>query len=292
MTTSLSTAELEAWVGREERRADVADPFRVQALEAVLDRFPLPQAEAVLPPAWHWLCFLPLHRQIESGVDGHPARGGFLPPVALPRRMWAGSRIQFHAPLWVGDAIERRSVIESVKGKSGRSGELVFVTVRHEISQQGAVGVTEWQDIVYRGEADAAKAPASPPAQAQAPASAEPPALPWNDTRVPDEALLFRFSALTFNAHRIHYDRDYASRVEGYPDLVVHGPLQAILLLDLLHRKLPQAELREFSFRGVSPAFCGRALSLAGGVEAGQARLLARDDQGRITMEASAVLAE
>ena len=284
MTTPPAPPDLRAWIGREELREDHIDANRAQALAATLDRDARQPPAGALPPPWHWLYFQPLHRQPESGVDGHAARGGFLPPVPLPRRMWAGSRIEFLQPLCIGEAVTRRSTIENVSAKSGRSGELVFVTVRHAFAQGGQSALTEWQDIVYRGDG-AAAAPTA--AVAVTPESQ---GFEWQRSLVPDEVLLFRYSALTFNAHRIHYDLPYATQQEGYPALVVHGPLQATLLLDLVQRHAPDAVVTEFRFRGMRPAFCGRRLTLAGQRDGQTVRLIASDDLGHTTMEASAVL--
>src|SRR5688500_7286872 len=192
------------WIGRTETVSDIVTPTPYAALSATLDRpAERPAPGTPLPALWHWLYFLPLHRQSEIGPDGHAKRGGFLPPVPLPRRMWAGSQFQFHEPVRVGDADTRDSMIHDVTEKPGRTGPLVFVKVRHEISREGASGVaiTEFHDIVYR-EAPS-KAPGAddvaPPPQA-APAES-----PWETKWVPDDVLLFRYSALTFNGHRIHY---------------------------------------------------------------------------------------
>ena len=208
-----------------------------------------PPAGTPLPALWHWLYFLPLHRQSEIGPDGHAKRGGFLPPVPLPRRMWAGSQFEFHTPLRVGDALTRRRRSHDVTEKSGRTGPLVFVKVRHEIRRddEADVALTEFHDIVYR-EAPKPDDVAPPPKAAPANAT-------WERKWVPDDVLLFRYSALTFNGHRIHYDRRYVTEVEGYPGLIVHGPLIATLLLDLLRHQLPDAQVARYEFRAVRPVF-------------------------------------
>ena len=181
-----------------------------------------------MPYLWHWLFFLPLAQQSEIGPDGHPRRGGLLPPVPLPRRMGAGSDFAFHQPLLVGDRLTRTSTIVDVSEKSGRAGHLIFVKVRHEIRRNGAadVALTEHHNIVYR---DAPGPNDVPPAPVAAPGE-----FSWERRIKADEVLLFRYSALTFNGHRIHYDRKYVTEVEGYPGLIVHGPLIATLLMDLL----------------------------------------------------------
>lgn len=277
------------WIGRTETATDIVTPIPFAALAATLDRpAERPAPGTRLPPLWHWLYFLPIARQSELGPDGHPARGGFLPPVALPRRMWAGSQLTFHAPLGVGDAVRRVSAIADVTERTGRSGRLVFVKVRHEIARIGedAPAITEFHDIVYR---DAA--PAEPPPSPAAGAARQDAA--WQRRLIADEVMMFRYSALTFNGHRIHYDRRYATGAEGYPGLVVHGPLIATLLLDLLRDACPQAEIAAFRFRALRPTFdtrpffvCGRPQDDGRG-----AALWARDDDGATTMEATAAFA-
>ncbi len=279
--------ELKAWIGRSETLHDMAQPVPVAALAAALDHPPAPLAAGMpLPPLWHWLYFLPIARQSEIGPDGHPRRGGFLPPVPLPRRMWAGSQLEFRAPLRLGDALQRQSSIVDVSGKSGRSGELVFVKVRHELRCNGAAepALLEFHDIVYR---DAQRPGDLPPAPQAAPEGAT-----WQRELQPDEVLLFRYSALTFNGHRIHYDRPYATQVEGYPGLVVHGPLIATLLLDLLRRHAPQAELATFRFKALRPTFDGRPMRVSGAPQADgkTVHLWAQDHEGWLTMNATAVL--
>lgn len=278
---------LQKWVGRTETVSDIATATPYAALSAAFDRAPeRPAPGTVLPALWHWLYFLPLHRQSEIGPDGHAKRGGFLPPVPLPRRMWAGSQFRFHQPLRVGDTMSRTSTIESVAGKSGRTGPLVFVKVRHEIrvGDRKDVALTEFHDIVYR---EAARPDDVPPPPKAAPASST-----WEKKWVPDDVLLFRYSALTFNGHRIHYDRKYVTEVEGYPGLIVHGPMVATLLLDLLRYQMPDAELESYEFRAVRPVFdinhffvCGEPLP-----DGKTVRLWAKDHEGWLTMEATAVL--
>ena len=278
--------DLRDWIGRTETVSDVATATPYAALSAVLDRDPeRPSPGTVLPSLWHWLYFLPLHRQSEIGPDGHPHRGGFLPPVPLPRRMWAGSQFEFHRPLRIGDRLERTSTIEDVTEKSGRSGPLVFVRVRHEVRQRGAAdnSLTEWHDIVYR---EAAKAGDPPPKAQAAPDDAV-----WRKQWVPDDVLLFRYSALTFNGHRIHYDRRYVTEVEGYPGLVVHGPLIATLLMDLLRANLPDADVARFSFKALRPTFDLHAFTVQAAAPEGKAiRLWAADHEGLLTMDATAEL--
>ncbi|RJG02905.1 FAS1-like dehydratase domain-containing protein [Noviherbaspirillum sedimenti] len=283
---TLDIAHLQEWTGRSESRNDQVTPVPVAALAATLDLAgDSPRSGDTLSPLWHWLYFLPISPRAEAGPDGHPRRGGFLPPVPLPRRMWAGGRLTFHQPLKVGDAISRTSRIVSVDGKQGRSGSLVFVMVRHEISNAAGLAITEEHDIVYRDM----PAPDAPPPQAvAAPQDAQ-----WRRAIHPDPVLLFRYSALTFNSHLIHYSRDYATEVEGYPGLVVHGPLIATLLLDLLRRELPDAVVSGFNFRAASPLFdtadfqvCGKPSADGKTVE-----LWAQNAAGGLAMSAIAMLA-
>ncbi len=278
-------ARLDEWVGRTETLEDEITSAPVRALAATLDRDDtLPAPGAALPPLWHWLYFLPVHRASEIGPDGHARRGGFLPPVPLPRRMWAGGRLQWETanPLRVGAAVKKVSRIASVKHKSGRSGELVFVTVVHELHNAAGLSVTEEHDIVYRSASQPGDAPAVPVAAQQG-------AL-WQRELMPDDVLLFRYSALTFNGHRIHYDRRYVTEVEGYPGLVVHGPLIATLLLDLLRRYAPATRVRRFEFKALRPSFDGRLMRVNGRPAAdGQTiALWAQDHEGWLTMQASA----
>lgn len=270
------------WIGREERREDVLTAAPLAAWFATLDRDDAPpRAGDALPPLAHWLYFLPLAKTGELGPDGHPKRGGFLPPVPLPRRMWAGGRFEFLQPLRVGEAVTRVSRIVAVSAKRGRSGELVFVTVRHEIAGPRGLALTEEHDIVYR-DLPAADAPA-----------AQPVAAPTDETFAreiaPDSVLLFRYSALTFNGHRIHYDRTYATAVEGYPGLVVHGPLIATLLVDLLRQHVPDAALQTFEFKAIAPLFDIHRFTVCGKPDGGRRfALWARDYRGALAMQARA----
>ncbi|PUE30138.1 acyl-CoA dehydrogenase [Limnohabitans sp. JirII-29] len=291
LLTPDTLAHLQSWQGRSETLQDLITPAPLRALSATLDRDDAePVAGTELPPLWHWLFFLPHHRQSEIGPDGHAKRGGFLPPVPLPRRMWAGGRLEWHAPLRVGDAVRRVSTIASVTHKAGRTGDLLFVLVKHEVHNAHGLCLTEEHDIVYRPAAqpgDAAPAPLSAAQQVQ-------PGAVWQREVVPDDVLLFRYSALTFNGHRIHYDRQYVTQVEGYPGLVVHGPLIATLLVDLVRRHSDRP-MRRFEFKALRPTFeCAdqRHLRVSGQPDAsGQhIRLWAQDHAGWLTMQASAEL--
>jgi 3-methylfumaryl-CoA hydratase len=256
-------------------------------LSATLDRDdPEPVPGSEVPPLWHWLYFLPVARQSQIGPDGHPKRGGFLPPVPQPRRMWAGGRLTFEHPLQVGDEITRVSRIADVRVKEGRSGALVFVTVRHEIADARGVALAEEHDIVYRDNPPAGAAGTPAAAPQPAPAGEQ-----YSREIVPDPVLLFRYSALTFNGHRIHYDRSYVTGVEGYPGLIVHGPLIATLLVDLLRRQLPGARVRRFQFKAVRPIFDIHRFAVCGRAEGDRRHALwARDHAGALAMEASAEL--
>lgn len=273
---------LQDWIGKTETRHDTVTLWPMAALAAVLDRSdPPPRPGDPLPPLWHWLYFLPTDRQCDLGADGHPRRGGFLPPVELPRRMWAGGRLTFHQSLHAGQEIVRTSRVARIEEKQGRTGPLVFVLVRHEISGPAGLAITEEHDIVYRGHGGPAPAPPAAPGGAA-----------WEQTIRPDDVLLFRYSALTFNGHRIHYDRRYAVETEGYPGLVVHGPLIATLLIELLRRNRPHAQVTRFQFRAVSPLFDLEPFRVCGRPCEGGAELWAANDSGGLAMTASAALRE
>ena len=294
-------SNLKDWIGRTEVIVDSATPTPFAALAATLD-WPATETNAAnaataanarpapgtpLPYLWHWLYFLPLAQQSEIGADGHPKRGGFLPPVPLPRRMWAGSDFAFHQPILVGDALSRTSTIVDVNEKSGRTGTLIFVKVRHELRRNGSanVALTEHHNIVYR---DLAK-----PADVAPPPVAAPAEFAWSRNIKADDVLLFRYSALTFNGHRIHYDRKYVTEVEGYPGLIVHGPLIATLLMDLLRRERPDAVVQKFEFKAVRPTFDINPFSVHGipAADGKSVRLWGRDHEGWLTMDATAHLA-
>ncbi|MBN8940775.1 MAG: MaoC family dehydratase N-terminal domain-containing protein [Rhizobiales bacterium] len=276
---------LKAWIGREETVHDSLGLTPTRLLAATLDdrrtRFEIGDA---LPACWQWLYFLPGAPQSEIGPDGHPKRGGFLPPVDLPQRMFAGSELTVHRPLRFGLAAERRGIIRDVTPKAGKSGPLVFVTVDYEFSQDGRLCLTERQSIVYK---DAGR----PPAAAGGTGAPPPFAASWSRRITPDLVLLFRFSALTFNSHRIHYDRPYATEIEHYPDLVVHGPLIAVCLADILRIEAGKT-LSFFKFRAEAPLFVSAPFEVLGRAdgEAG-AELKAIGPSGVTAMSASATFA-
>ena len=248
--------DFSAWVGKRETAADILEPARSNALGAALGRSGMLAAGEDLPLLHHWLYFWDVRPPSGLGVDGHHAKGVFLPPVTRPRRMWAGGRLEFLQPLKLGEAVTRVSTIRKVESKTGRSGTLVFVTVQHELSGEAGLAIVEEQDLVYRE-------PAAPGSIVAPSDGGEAPAASWRETVDPDSVLLFRYSALTMNGHRIHYDLPYARDQEAYPGLVVHGPLQATLLMDLAVRNLG-APVRRFEFRGQAPAFAGAPLHVCG----------------------------
>lgn len=259
------TEDFSAWIGKQEHLTDVLDPVRSSALRAALGEDGSLQAGDEMPVLHHWLYFWNVVQPSGLGTDGHPAKGGFLPPVPLPRRMWAGGRLKFLQPLHLGETVTKTSTILKIEAKSGKSGNLVFVTVQHEFSGPNGLAIVEEQDLVYREAAAAGSIPL--------PASGTPePECTWRDDVNPDTVLLFRYSALTMNGHRIHYDRPYAIDEEAYPALVVHGPLMATLLAGLAARKLGKP-LTSFDFRGQSPAFDSLPLHVCGEPAEGGASL-------------------
>lgn len=243
------------WVGRRKTAEDIITAGPVARLSITLGRDdPIPEPGDILPPCRHWLSFLDAVPRSDLGPDGHAERGDFLPPVDLPRRMWAGGRLRFERPLTIGEAVRRETEILSVTAKQGRSGALLFVTLRHVICGESGTAIIEEQDIVYReAAASGTDKGRQPPDDAL-----------WRREFTPDPVLLFRFSSLTFNSHRIHYDRDYATQTEGYPGLVVHGPLIAMLLLDLLRDEAPDREIAGFDYLAMAPLFDNAPFILAG----------------------------
>lgn len=255
-------SEWQSWIGRTLQSHDRINAGLCARWLATLDR--AGPADGTMPQGLHWCLCVPDSATSALGPDGHPLRDesaeGFLPPVPLPRRMWASSKVDFFRPLMIGAEVSRKSTIVSVSEKTGSSGHLVFVNIGHETSCDGEVAVRETQTVVYRAAAAAGAGKVPPP-----PGDARIDLSDWRASRLaqPSETLLFRFSALTFNSHRIHYDLPYATREEGYRGLVVHGPLTATLLLDLAQAELGDNALKSFSFRGLSPAICGEPLHLA-----------------------------
>lgn len=269
--------QYQEWIGHTESIESDITAWPLAALSATLDRDP--PTSNIVPPLWHWLYFLPTHRQSQLGIEGHAELGAFLPPVTLPRRMWAGGRLEFETPLQVGDRATRLSRIIDVKTKQGRSGPLVFVVVRHEIRTSRGLALAEEHDIVYRDHALAGDTLAAPAAPIDA---------AWQRTIHPNDVLLFRYSALTFNSHRIHYDRRYCIETEHYPGLVVHGPLIATLLLELAREHAPDFQVKRFQFRAISPLFDTEPFIVCGKPEGHSLNLWAQTPSGRLAMSAAA----
>lgn len=278
------TDEPRAWIGRTSEAEDIAAASAVHRLAALLDYEQPPWSKDAVPPLGHWLYFLPSARQSMLAPDGHARHGAFLPPTRLPRRMWAGGRIEFLRPIPIGAAIYRRSTLSDVSSKRGESGELLFVTLRHEIRIGAELAVIEEQDIAFCERPAAGQTPRSRVATVHKPSEA--------GSAVTSRALtlgaveLFRFSALTFNAHRIHYDRDYACHEEGYPGLVVHGPYLALLLVDQFVRGAPGAPISKLSYRARSPLFERERFELCAQAGSSGARLWALGPNGEQAMQA------
>jgi 3-methylfumaryl-CoA hydratase len=275
--------DFRAWIGRTEQVDDPLCAVQANAAQATFDDAGAALADGQsLPLPWHWFYFLPRAQQAALDADGHPRRGAFLPPIPYPRRMFAGARLRLHRPLALGTPAVREGTIRDVVQKSGKSGALAFVTVGYRFLQGGVLCIEEEQDIVYR----------EPGAPVSAPVPAALPPLPaggWSRTLQPDTRLLFRFSALTFNAHRIHYDRPYAIEAEGYPGLVVHGPLTAVLLAQLV-RQGTARPIVAFSFRGVAPLFDLGPVRLVATPGEDAVALEAQGPDGRVALVAAAEL--
>jgi 3-methylfumaryl-CoA hydratase len=272
--TDIDIAHLRQWVGRTEETTDAVTPRLARGLLATLDR----DGDTV-PAAIHWCLAPAIARESLLGPDGHPERGEFLPPVPLPRRMWAGGAVEFIDALRLGDQVTRRSRIADVQAKTGRSGTLCFVTVEHDYATARGPALKERQDIVYREADSATRQDGAPEAR---------PALRWRRTVTADATMLFRYSALTFNGHRIHYDRTYCREVEHYPGLVVHGPLQATLLIEHAVAARDGAMPRRFTFRAVRPLFDGKEFSLNAVEDGDGLALWIADESGGATMTATA----
>ena len=281
MTDALDIDHLRQWIGRTDQASDIVTAQLVKGLRATLFLdIGAPQKGDAAPLTVQWCLGQPVYPMSGLGPDGHPARGGFLPPVPLPRRMWAGGELQFVDPLRVGDEVTRRSTIADVTLKTGSTGALCFVAVEHITETARGIAIRERQDIVYRDM------PSTPQAAPAAPAS-PPPAAQHSERHLADPVLLFRYSALTFNGHRIHYDRDYVTKVEFYPGLVVHGPMQAALLAEFA-AKLKGAAPKKFSYRGVAPLFDGAEFSVNANETAAGLDLWTANADGVPTMKASA----
>ena len=268
---------LSAYVGRSRVEHDVVTANQAQAMAALLDRDPTQlQTGAALPEYWHWIYFKPIVPQSDLGTDGHPRCGTFLPPIELPRRMWAGGRLRFLQPIKIGDEIKRETEILSVEEKDGRSGKLVVLKLRHLVSNASGPCVDEQQDLIYCEIAkpdQATRQPTTPPDDVQ-----------WKETFVPNAVILFRYSALTFNNHRIHYDYPYVTQVEGYRGLVVHGPLTALLLLEAAKRHATQVPV-SYEYRAIGPLFNDEPITLTGRTKETETEVWAIGPSGAIAMQ-------
>ena len=281
MTEQLDLDHLRQWIGRTQEASDIVTAQLVKGLRATLfQEIGEPNAGDAAPFTTHWCLAQPVFPMSELGPDGHPSRGGFLPPVPLPRRMWAGGEIEFLEPLRVGDEAKRTSRIADVTLKTGSTGALCFVAVEHQITTARGIAIRERQDIVYREMSTTQPASAKP--------APPPPAAKHRETHVSDAVLLFRYSALTFNGHRIHYDRDYVTRVEGYPGLIFHGPLQAALIVELAAKLRGGKPPKKFSYRGVQPLFEGSEFSVNANDNGDAMELWTANAESQPTMKATA----
>lgn len=282
--TTIDIEYLQQWVGRQQSAEDDITLFPARALAAALDNQTLPENGDPLPLFWEWMYFLATPLASETGADGHPDKGGFLPPVPLPRRMWAAGEVEFCQSIIIGQRAKRVSTIDSVELKEGSTGTLVFINLRHEIYQQDVLCVRQVQNIVYREQPSERLAlPAGKPA---------PDASDFSQTCQADPVLLYRYSALTFNGHRIHYDRDYAVNEELYPALVVHGPLLVTLLLELQRSHLANRQIKHFKFRAVRPTFDSQPFTLSGSVVDENLSLWSADHEGFTCMTIKAQLGD
>ncbi len=270
--------DFSSWIGRAETCDDTLDPIHAQRVALSLDD-PL-DSRRDLPLLWHWAFFVHGEPYASLGRDGHPQKDAFLPPVGSRNRMWAGGRLQFHAPLVVGRPARRISRIANIVEKTGRTGLLQFMTVEHRYTQDGTLCIAEEQDIVYRE-------PAPPVLQGTKPA----PEAQWTQAVTPDSTRLFRYSAVTFNGHRIHYDDRYVREVEGYPGLVVHGPMIATLMVQAFTRAHPDLAVRSLAYRGLRPLISPRAFQVGGRLQDGQAAQLWAEQDGMLAHQADITFA-
>lgn len=283
MTGDAGSADMDfsRWVGKSETEEGYVSAYAADAFTATLDRDdPLFADGDALPPAWHYFYFHEVVKLAETGPDGHRARGDFMPPIPLPRRMWAGSKMTFHDPVRIGEKVRKVITIADVATKHGKTGTLCFVTTTEEVfGEDGRLTTVEERTQVYRavGKPDAPK-PAPRPAPAEA---------VWSRDIHPSAVMLFRYSALTMNSHRIHYDKDYVRDEEGYPGLLVHGPLTMALMLDLFRREMPDATMTSLDLRAVSPVYDTLGFSVHGAPgEDGTAKLWAMTGEGALAMTA------
>lgn len=269
----------DAWIGKKETHSDISSERPVAMMQALLNQ--QQQALTELPHLYHWFYFLPTVNSAELAEDGHPLKGGFLPPIPFPKRMWAGGRLEFFAPIAINQKIRRQSEIIKIEFKQGNSGAMYFVTVRHQVFTEETLALIEEQDIVYRED--------SPPAPTQRVASPiiKPAHYSYRKQFPINSATLFRYSAITFNSHRIHYDRPYATEVEGYSGLVVHGPLMATLLLHFFQQAQPNKQIQSFHFRALRPVFDFDDVYICGDVQLNQANLWIERSNHQAAVQAS-----
>jgi len=282
MTEKLDLDHLRRWIGRSQQASDTVTAQLVKGLRATLfQEIGEPKPGDAAPFTVHWCLAQPVFPMSQLGPDGHPTRGGFLPPVPLPRRMWAGGELAFLDTLRVGDEATRTSRISDVTVKSGSTGQLCFVSVEHVVTSPRGTAIRERQDLVYR-------AMGNPQSAASARPAPPPPAAQHRETHVSDPVLLFRYSALTFNGHRIHYDRDYVTKVEGYPGLIFHGPLQAALIVEMAARLRGGNPPKKFSYRGLQPLFEGSKFSINANDNGATMELWTANEAGQPTMKGTA----
>ena len=273
------------WIGNRETTGETISVEPLQRMRAMLDYTPKSMTDGeVVPPLWHWAYFINPVRASDLGRDGHATQGEFMPPIPLPRRMWAGSQLKFSAPLRVGEKARRESTIRDLRLKQGRSGKLCFVEIEHAILVGDELKITEIHNVVFRNIKQPGDDKAEPP---EAPDNAQ-----WTRELVPESTLLFRYSALTFNGHRIHYDLDFCRHQEGYPGLVFHGPLTATLLIEMLRQQFPDKSLACCDFRAFSPLFGDAPFTLNGRMDGTEAILWAANPQGRLAMKATVSFAD
>jgi 3-methylfumaryl-CoA hydratase len=281
MTEKLDIDHLKQWIGRSTEASDIVTAQLVKGLRATLfQEIGEPKAGDAAPFTTHWCLAQPVFPMSQLGPDGHPTRGGFLPPVLLPRRMWAGGELEFVDALRVGDESKRTSRISDITVKTGSTGTLCFVSVEHIVTSPRGIAIRERQDIVYR---DMSGAPAAP-----AKAAPPPPVAQHRETHMADPVLLFRYSALTFNGHRIHYDRDYVTKVEGYPGLIFHGPLQAAFIVELAAKLRGGKPPKKFVYRGLQPLFEGSEFSVNANTTESGMELWTANSSGQPTMKGTA----
>lgn len=271
--------DFKEWLGKTIQEEDIVANKQAKMMQALLNQSTKTLTE--LPLLYHWLYFLPIVDQAELGTDGHPKKGGFLPQIPFPKRMWAGSRVQFLKPILFEQKIQRHSEISNIVFKQGKSGELFFVTVKHSIYAQGELAIVDEHDIVYREAHNQIQTSKVTPSQQ------EERHYSYKQSFAADTSLLFRYSALTFNSHKIHYDITYATQVEGYPSLVVHGPLLATLLLHQLAIEYPDKQVAQFEFKAIKPVFQFNDFFICGDIHEQDGSLWIEHSDGQIAIKAS-----